>query len=571
MNQSRLRNIFFFLCLILSPIILNAREMPYPKRESRAVWVTTLMNLDWPRTKVRDSASRERQKEEFRILLDKLQEININTVLLQTRVRGTTIYPSAIEPWDECLTGTPGKDPGYDPLAFAIDECHKRGMELHAWLVTIPCFRTEQARRLGAKSVLRKHPELCRRHEGTWYLDPGIPETADYLTALCTEITEHYDIDGLHFDYIRYPEHAASFPDQATYRKYGRGQNKAQWRRENITRCVRQIYHAVKARKPWVRISSSPIGKYADLKRYSSKGWNAFEAVYQDAQGWLDEGIHDMLFPMMYFDGDHFYPFALDWQENNSNRPIVPGLGIYFLSPREKDWDFSVIQRQLAFLRHIGSGGQAYFRTRFLLDNVKGLYDYLRDFYYPYPALTPICPSTDSLAPAMPAGLHINLTESSGSLCWDPVPSGPGQPAVRYNVYAATSAPVETNRPENLVATGLTGTEYAFNSLLYFLKGYSFAVTAIDRYGRESQPAHISYNKIPASGSGIKLKNNGKLLDLPEWDTEFIVFCDVADRILFTAPYRRQIDISLIKQGFYRIKTLEPNGKSRLIGYFFKQ
>ena len=336
MNLNRSYYIVFLLTLFFEVNMLRAQEMPFPKRESRAVWVTTLMNLDWPRTKARDASSRERQKEEFRTMLDRLQTININTILLQTRVRGTTIYPSAIEPWDECLTGTTGKDPGYDPLAFAIDECHKRGMELHAWIVTIPCFKVDQARRLGNKSVLKTHPELCKRHEGTWYLDPGMPGTADYLTAICNEITGRYDIDGLHFDYIRYPENARNFPDQSTYRKYGRGQNKAQWRRDNITRCVRQIYRSVKARKPWVRISSSPIGKFADLQRYSSKGWNAFEAVHQDAQGWLNEGIHDMLFPMMYFDGDHFYPFALDWQENNRNRPVIPGLGIYFLSPNEK-------------------------------------------------------------------------------------------------------------------------------------------------------------------------------------------------------------------------------------------
>ena len=164
MNLNRSYYIVFLLTLFFEVNMLHAQEMPFPKRESRAVWVTTLMNLDWPRTKVRDASSRERQKEEFRTMLDRLQTININTILLQTRVRGTTIYPSAIEPWDECLTGTTGKDPGYDPLAFAIDECHKRGMELHAWIVTIPCFKVDQARRLGnatkARGILiRECPE----------------------------------------------------------------------------------------------------------------------------------------------------------------------------------------------------------------------------------------------------------------------------------------------------------------------------------------------------------------------------------------------------------------------------
>lgn len=563
--------IFLVALLLLSATYTDAQQMSFPKREMRAVWVTTLMNLDWPQTKVHDETSRKRQQEELKTLLDRLQAININTILLQTRVRGTTIYPSAIEPWDECLTGTTGKDPGYDPLAFAIEECHKRGMELHAWIVTMPCFKTEQARRLGNKSVLKTHPELCKRHEGTWYLDPGMPGTADYLTAICTEITDRYDIDGLHFDYIRYPENARSFPDQATYRKYGHGRDKAQWRRDNITRCVRQIYQAVKARKPWVKVSSSPIGKFADLKRYSSKGWNAFDAVHQDAQGWLNEGIHDMLFPMMYFDGNHFYPFALDWQENSRQRPIVPGLGIYMLSPKEKDWDLAVIQRELYFLRQIGVGGQAFFRARFLTDNVKGLYDYLHDFYYPYPALPPVCPSADTCAPAPPSDLHIELTPRAGILRWTAVPSGKNEPPVRYNVYAAASFPVEIDRPENIVRMGLTTPEFSFNPIVYYAGRYHFAVTAIDCYGNESVAVQIDSPSFKSTPEELKLENKGNLLELPEWDTRFVLFCDITDKILFSAPYQRQVDISRLPKGGYRVKTLEPNGKARLIGCFFKQ
>lgn len=212
-----------------------------------------------------------------------------------------------------------------------------------------------------------------------------------------------------------------------------------------------------------------------------------------------------------------------------------------------------------------------HFRTRFLLDNVKGIYDYLRRFYYPYPALTPVCPSADGTAPAPPADLHIDLDQTTGYLRWTPTASRNGEPAVRYNVYAATSFPVETNRPENLVRTGLQNPEFAFNPIVYYTQGYHFAVTSIDCYGQESEAAQLSLPKSQPVTSGLKLKQNGKLLDLPEWDTDFLVFCDISDRILFTAPYARQLDISLIQRGFYRIKTLESNGQSRLIGYFFKQ
>ncbi|WP_462340802.1 glycoside hydrolase family 10 protein, partial [Paraprevotella clara] len=135
-----------------------------PKRETRAVWLTTFSSLDWPKNKATSPVGIKAQQDELCRILDRLKEVNINTVLLQTRVRGSVIYPSAIEPWDGCLTGTPGRAPGYDPLAFAVRECHKRGMELHAWLVAIPCFKVSAATRMGNRSVLKTHPKLCVRH-----------------------------------------------------------------------------------------------------------------------------------------------------------------------------------------------------------------------------------------------------------------------------------------------------------------------------------------------------------------------------------------------------------------------
>ena len=129
--------------------------LSFPKRETRAVWLTTFSSLDWPKNKATSPAGIKAQQDELCRILDRLKEVNINTVLLQTRVRGSVIYPSAIEPWDGCLTGTPGRAPGYDPLAFAVRECHKRGMELHAWLVAIPCFKISAATRMGNRSVLK--------------------------------------------------------------------------------------------------------------------------------------------------------------------------------------------------------------------------------------------------------------------------------------------------------------------------------------------------------------------------------------------------------------------------------
>lgn len=545
-------------------------QTTYPKREVRAVWLTTLSGLDWPQTLATSDESRKRQQQELCDMLDALRALHINTVLLQTRVRGTVIYPSAIEPWDNCLTGAYGRSPGYDPLGFAIEECHKRGMELHAWIVTIPCFKTAVAGRVGASSVLRTHPSLCRRHKDMWYLDPGKPETADYLAALCKEVTERYDVDGIHLDYIRYPENATSFPDQATYRQYGRRRDKASWRRDNITHCVRRIYDAVKQVKPWVKVSSSPVGKHRDLQRFSSGGWNAYNAVFQDAQGWLREGIHDMLFPMMYFQGRHFYPFAADWQENCAGRPVVAGLGIYFLSPQEKDWERSVIEREMNVVRALGLGGQAFFRTRFLLNNVKSLATWLGDRFFPYPALTPACTWLDSIAPTPPHDLVLHSgTDGCDTLCWQPATDNRCGQDVRYQVYASCGQPADVSRPEQLVAVNLTAPTYVVDRAFRLRHNVQFAVTAVDRFGNESAPAR--YEVVPdGQPSSAGMPHDGRTLALPPLQTEFVLLTDSRGRLLRTARYAPTLSIADLPAGVYTVRTLQKKGISRRIGMLIK-
>jgi uncharacterized lipoprotein YddW (UPF0748 family) len=449
------------------------------------------------------------------------------------------IYPSAIEPWDVALTGAFDRDPGYDPLSFAIEETHRRGMELHAWVVTIPAFKQAVAKQMGSRGLLKTHPELLRKHADMYYLDPGLPATADYLLRICHEIVSRYDVDGLHFDYIRYPENATSFNDGATFKRYAaKGVGKATWRRDNITRIVRRIYEDVKAVKPWVRISSSPVGKYADVSRFPSRGWNARDAVHQDAEGWLRMGIHDILFPMMYFDGNHFYPFAADWQEQSAGRHVVPGLGIYLLHPHERNWPLSAIERQLHFLRAEGLAGQCYFRSRFLTDNIKGIYDELHNHFYAFPALPPACTWLDCIPPSRPGcpspGGHSSGSPSPGSpssgspspvpspvregskvtsgVTQSPLPNRGGagggasgaatltwQPStdnlpggVRYNVYASNKWPVDTSNPQNLIASLLQEPRFSYDLVYATLAQLHFAVTAIDRCGNESAPLQLT-------------------------------------------------------------------------------
>lgn len=462
------------------------KETLHPRRETRAVWLTTIGGLDWPRTKATDTRSREAQKQELIRILDSYQKAHINTVLLQTRVRASVIYPSKIEPWELSLTGRAGKDPGYDPLAFCIEECHKRGMELHAWVVCIPIGTTQRQRQYGSASITKKRKELVKTaRQSEMFMIPGKPETATYIANICREIAENYDVDGISLDYIRYPESIYRFSDDNLYSKSS-GMSKDEWKRENITRIVRRVHDAVKPIKPWIKLSSSPIGKYNDTSRYSSGGWNCYEAVWQDPQMWLRENYQDMLFPMMYFTGDNFYPFLFDWKENSYGHPVVPGLGIYFLDPREGSWTLNDVRAEMHTARNSGIGGIAFYRSEFLTNNTRGLYDTATNEFFPYPALTQrMTWMGDTIPPAAPS--HIRYKD--GILHWDEVHPHSSENAKRgnyvlYNIYGSNTYPVDVTKAEHLLAVNLRSPHYTLKGRDTRMRYY--AVTAIDRLGNES-------------------------------------------------------------------------------------
>lgn len=404
-------------------LLISLCAVSQPKHEVRAVWLTTIGGIDWPHSYAQSARSIDKQKDELRHILDQLQQVGINTVLLQTRVRGTMIYPSTYEPWDGCLSGFPGKSPGYDALAFAIDECHKRGMELHAWMVTIPVGKWDA---LGCRQLRKKMPHNLIKIKADGYLNPESQQTADYLASLCAEVTRQYDIDGIHLDYIRYPEDLPKL--KSLDRQHGRS---------NITRIVSAISRRVKSLKPWVKMSCSPIGKYDDTARYWSHGWNANTTVCQDAVAWLRDGLMDELFPMMYFRDNNFFPFALDWKEQSHGRIIVPGLGIYFMSPRERDWPLTDITRELEVLRHIGLG-HAYFRSKFFTDDTKGLYTYAKNSYCRYPSLVPPMTWASRHKPDMPSQLSLSSIANGVSLLsWSHTEKDTTM--MMFNIYASKS------------------------------------------------------------------------------------------------------------------------------------
>ena len=529
-------------------------ETESPKREVRAMWITTIGGLDWPHSYANNtSRSIEKQKSELIDILDRLQNAGINTVLLQTRVRATTIYPSAFEPWDGCLSGKPGVGPGYDALQFAIDECHKRGMELHAWVVTIPVGKWNGK---GCASLRKKYPKLIKKLGEDGYMNPEDPQTGTYIADICEEITRNYDVDGIHLDYIRYPEDWKITVSKDKGRSY-------------ITDIVKKINRKVKSLKPWVKISCSPIGKFDDLPRNWSRGWNAYSRVCQDAQGWLRDGLMDELYPMMYFKDQNFYPFALDWQERSYGKIVVPGLGIYFMSPKEKDWSLVDITREMEICRQWNMG-HCYFRSKFFTDNTKGIYDFAAKQFDIYPALVPAMTWASDKAPTAPVSLKTDSINSM--LVWSGAKDMSDGPYLTYNVYCSDESPVDVTKGSNLVVARTQKT-----SLMVPLNGRYYAVTAMDRYGNESAPIQ-NYNKIvrryedtqqfhdglpifPCDGKtliiGKNELNNSDLLSIETVQ-------GVSVKTVFVS---QKVDVQDLPEGFYQVRSIGKKKSSHRIGY----
>ena len=535
-----------------------------PKYEVRAVWLTTIGGIDWPHSYAQSAHSAEKQKRELTDILDRLQAAHINTVLIQTRVRGTMIYPSAYEPWDGCLSGFPGKSPGYDALKFAIDECHKRGMECHAWVVTIPVGKWNG---LGCKLLRNRFPGLIRKIDADGYMNPEDTRTGNYLAKICGEITRNYDVDGIHLDYIRYPENWNIKVSRDKGRQY-------------ITSIVQKIHDAVKQAKPWVKMSCSPIGKYDDLTRYWSHGWNANTKVCQDAQGWLKSGLMDELFPMMYFRNEQFFPFANDWAEQSDGKIVVPGLAIYFLDPKEGKWKIGDVTSEMCHLRNLGLG-YAFFRNKFFLDNKQGIYDFTAKEFNHYLSLVPPMTWASDKKLQSPASFQVSRNGGEVVLIWKNRSSyEDGTPVVTpyiyNNVYASRSYPVDVTDARNLISARKMENGLALEGLddeqpLYF------AVTSMDGYGNESTPTQENSTfdgmKRGEFGKARWLKCDGKSVKLPSEaknvDATCFLFETLKGEVVKSAFAKDNIlSVSGLSEGIYVVKSLNKRGVSHSLGTF---
>lgn len=479
-------NKIFFLLFLLLCVSQDVFSFDRPATEVRAVWLTTNYGLDWPRNKT----SQNEQKKELISILDELKKSNFNTVIFQARARGEVFYTSRIEPMSTLVQTGLGASQ-FDPLAFVVEECHKRGLECHAWIVTYPLGNDKHVKSLGTSSVIKKDPSLTKKFKGEWFLDPGNPRTDDYLLSIVEEIVFKYDVDGIHFDYIRYPDNRGQFPDDGMYRLHGKGKSRADWRRDNITRFVKKAYEKVKLQKPWVQVSSSPLGRYRMLEN-NGHGWTAFETVYQDAGKWMQAGIHDAIYPMMYYKDQLFYPYVDDWMSLGNGRIVVPGLGAYQMV--ELGWSSQDIISQLTYSRKKNTAGQAFFRTENILSNTKGILHEIKEYYH-HPAKLPAMKWLSDTIPEKPFDLRAEKMEDGlFQLSWEVVNN---QKRLTYNVYRSASKEFSTDSADNILAVGLREPVIQLH-VPDDDNAYYYYITVSDSFHNESEisvPAYFYHSK----------------------------------------------------------------------------
>jgi uncharacterized lipoprotein YddW (UPF0748 family) len=397
---------------------------PAPPREFRGAWLATVANLDWPS---QPGLSVAEQKAELTALLDRAAQLKLNAVILQVRPMADAVYASPLEPWSEFITGRMGRapEPFYDPLALAIQEAHKRGLELHAWFnpfrVSLP---PAQARSPAAPGHLsRTHPELVRRYGDQLWLDPGEPAARQHVLDVIMDVVRRYDIDGVTFDdyFYPYPEkgadgRAVDFPDNASWRKYGAvsGMTRDEWRRANVNQFVQSACHSIHALKSWVKFGISPFGIWRPGFPKQIQGLDAYAKIYADSRRWLASGWLDYFSPQLYWPVDQreqSFPALLQWwsEQNVKHRHLWPSLSASNVGTK---WKPDEITRQMQIIRRQpGVSGEIFYHLRNLLDN-RALTDIVRAQYL-QPALVPASPWLGSVPPDKP---KLSISESRGGL-----------------------------------------------------------------------------------------------------------------------------------------------------------
>ena len=483
-----------FSLLALVALTLFSTFAQNPKREFRGAWIHTVHQGQYARmtpAETRDYLTNQ---------LDLLQDAGVNAVIFQVRPSADAFYKSSLEPWSRFLTGVAGKAPvpAWDPLQFMIEESHKRGMELHAWLnpYRVTTSKTEV---LPKNHIYYKHPNRFVKYDGKMYFDPGLPENRQFIEDVILDIITRYDVDGIHMDdyFYPYPVAGADFPDNASYNRLGDGMNRGDWRRQNVDILIEDIHDVINETKPWVRFGVSPFGiwrnKSSDPRGSETNGLQNYDALYADVLLWTKNGWCDYMLPQLYWELEHpkasTLVLAKWWNENANGRHMYFGQDVNKTMDKPDlapSTEKSQLKHKVELSRELPNvQGNCWWPGYSITKNYLGVADSLANDLQSTIALVPSYPWINSKAPAAVTGAKIDANVIS----WDkPAIKGKATDVTHYVIYASDSdeADYVTSDPENILAITY---ENSFE-LNGSIPKYVF-ITALDRVNNESAPVML--------------------------------------------------------------------------------
>ncbi len=506
----------------LAAVLLAIAALPMSsgvKREVRSVWMATVWALDWPSS----TSSTTAQKNEMVKYLDVLQKNNFNAVYFQVRTMSDAFYKSSYEPWSSYLTGTRGKDPGWDPLAFVVEECHKRGMECHAWVnpyrfSTGSNWSTAQDQALKSAGMLLAYTKSDGKT--TTILNPGLESVRKRIVDVCKEIISNYDVDGLVFDDYFYPEGipvTSSAGDYDLWQKSGASMTFGDWRRNNVNQMVADVYNMVQQQKPYVRFGISPAGAACTSAAVAAKhgidrcpvasDWQ-YDGIFSDPVAWLEAGTIDYISPQLYWKTNHktnpFGPMTKWWSyvAKHFGRHHYASHSISFLNSSNTTGDWEEIGKQVQFSRDYTENeapGAVFYSAAYVTGKKQsGFGEWLQVNKFQNKALTPAIDWKKSDLEKVQVSA---LSKRATVLSWAGVDN------VRYSVYAVPESVNVETLDSNIPAEYLLGVSYKTTYTMPDDKksGYNYAVCVLDRYGNEYEPVYYGQSGVECIGGNSGL------------------------------------------------------------------
>lgn len=471
-------------CILVLNLACGSRVPDPPKVEARAVWLHRFEYTSGATTYGQDTI-----RATISNVIANAAAANFNVIIFQVRGNGDAYYRSGLEPWGKLLTGTLGGDPGWDPLDFALEEAHRRGLELHAWINTFPAWRGLQPPPITDPPLAYlAHPEWVVADSagipmplsaGYVSFSPGVPAVHDHIIAVVQDILQRYAVDGIHFDYIRYPGEAPSLGYSRDAISVARFGSKAgnpyrldwdDWQREQLTEFMAKAYNAIVAIRPSVKVSAAVNGSYNDAS------WNAYHVVYQDPRRWTELGKLDFVMPMIYWPRNHpTQPFMVrtaEWHERYTlDRVVIPGIASYRYNSNERDMTWREAEGQIDAIRRYGNGGMSFFDARSLSQH----WDDLAQGRFRSPAFIPAATWKDSTRPGPPDEVAIDRFGDSVHLTWVPPDDSD---VTRYAIYASRRSIVDASVHADLLAI-TADARLQWAGRLNRKRGY-IAITALD-------------------------------------------------------------------------------------------